>query len=196
LKGSLALFDFDGTITHKDTLFEIIKFQKGRVSFYLGMLWLSPVFLLYFLRLTNNAEAKEQVIRFFFRGSSIVDFQGKCDLFIEKKLPGLLRKEALQKIKFHLASGHRVIVVSASAENWIQGWCKTMNIECIATALMQEGGYLTGKFASPNCQGIEKVNRIRAALTIKDYKPIYAYGDTKGDKPMLELADYPFFRTF
>jgi phosphoserine phosphatase len=28
------------------------------------------------------------------------------------------------------------------------------------------------------------------------YDEVYAYGDTKGDKPMLELATFKFYRPF
>ncbi len=38
---TIAFFDFDGTITRKDTLFEIIRYQKGPLALYAGMLLLS-----------------------------------------------------------------------------------------------------------------------------------------------------------
>jgi phosphatidylglycerophosphatase C len=42
VKRRIAFFDFDGTITTKDTLLEIIKFQKGTLRFYTGFLLCSP----------------------------------------------------------------------------------------------------------------------------------------------------------
>ena len=59
MKQSLALFDFDGTITFKDTLFEFIIHSKGRMRFLLGIAVLSPVFVLYLLRIIPNWKAKE-----------------------------------------------------------------------------------------------------------------------------------------
>lgn len=32
----IVAFDFDGTITNRDTLLEFIKFAKGKTAFYLG----------------------------------------------------------------------------------------------------------------------------------------------------------------
>jgi len=196
LKKGLALFDFDGTITVSDTFMEIIKHQKGAMRFYLGMIILSPVLLLYKTKLIRNWRAKEIVLTFFFRGMTVAEFQQKCDEFIHDKLPYLIKKEALLKIDFHKNQQDRVVVVSASPRNWIEGWCKKMGIELIATELDVREGQITGKLKSLNCYGQEKVNRINAHLALGDYEPIYAYGDTHGDKPMLALAHHAFYRTF
>ncbi len=196
MKPGLALFDFDGTITVPDTFMEIIKFQKGKVAFYLGMSFLSPVLFLYMTKLIKNWRSKEIVLGYFFGGMLYTDFQQKCDEFIIKKLPAMLRPEAMQKIYYHLAQNDRVIVVSASPGNWIAGWCKAMNIELLATSLEVKNDRVTGKLKSLNCYGQEKVNRINAHLDLKEYKTIYAYGDTAGDLPMLSLAHHAFFRKF
>lgn len=47
-----------------------------------------------------------------------------------------------------------------------------------------------------NCHGIEKVNRIRNAVDLSNYDDIYAYGDSKGDSGMLDLATRRFYRSF
>jgi len=196
MKKGLALFDFDGTITTHDTLLEIIKYQKGKSFFYFGFLILSPVMILYKLKLIPNWRAKEIMLAFFFGGDQLAEFQHKCDAFIAVRLPALLRKEALQKIEWHLSNQDRVIVVTASSYNWVEKWCTSMNIELIATRLKVKNDRITGKLASVNCHGMEKVNRIKAYLEIKDFTPIYAYGDTAGDKEMLTLADHAFYRKF
>ena len=195
IKG-LALFDFDGTITTHDTLLEIIKYQKGKSLFYFGFLVLSPVMILYKLKLISNWRAKEIMLAFFFGGDQSAEFQRKCDAFISERLPALLRKEALQKIALHLSNHDRVIVISASSYNWIEGWCKSMNIELIATRLEEKQDRITGKLSSLNCYGKEKENRIKDYLDLQEFSPIYAYGDTVGDKEMLELAHHAFYRKF
>jgi phosphatidylglycerophosphatase C len=196
VKQSLALFDFDGTITTRDTLFEVIKFQKGKLKFYLGMGYLSPLLILHKFKLLSAQRAKEVVLSFFFKGQLQSVFQHSCDQFILKALPSLLKQEALDKIAEHKKNNDRVIVVSASAHNWIQRWCEAMNIELIATRLEFKNGILTGKLDSLNCNGVEKVNRIREYLNVTDFDSISAYGNSKGDKPMLELADKKFYNKF
>lgn len=196
MKKGLALFDFDGTITTKDTLFELIKFQKGSLTFYLAFIWISPILILYKFKLISNTRAKEFVLSFFFANQSQTSFQQMCDRFISKGLPLMLREEAIKKIESHLKNSDRVVVVTASAYNWVEGWCHSRNIELVATRLETKNGKITGKLESLNCNGVEKVNRIKRHLNLADFSPIYAYGNSSGDKPMLALADNAFYKKF
>jgi len=89
-----------------------------------------------------------------------------------------------------------VVVVSASPENWISGWCKENNLVCIATRLEETDNILTGRIAGKNCYGIEKVSRIREKFDLSAYTDIFCFGDTKGDKPMLSLATSAYYKPF
>jgi phosphoserine phosphatase len=62
--------------------------------------------------------------------------------------------------------------------------------EVIATKLEERDGALTGKFASRNCYGEEKVNRLKEFFTDRGQVFITAYGDSNGDKPMLNYANH------
>jgi phosphatidylglycerophosphatase C len=196
LKRGLALFDFDGTITTKDTLFEIIRFQKGSLAFYFGMIWLLPFLVSHKLKLISARAAKEKVLSLFFANQSQTDFQKMCNRFISEALPSLLREEAVKKIQYHIQNNDRIVVVTASPYQWVEGWCNSMKIEIIATRILIKDGIITGKLDSLNCNNEEKVNRIREYLKIDDHSPVYAYGNSSGDKPMLALATFPFFKTF
>ena len=44
-------------------------------------------------------------------------------------------------------------------------------------------------FESPNCKGEEKVRRIRQEFGDISGLYVTAYGDSEGDRPMLDLAD-------
>lgn len=196
MKRAIAFFDFDGTITFRDTLFEIIRFQKGSCALYLGLIKLSPWLIAMKLRMISNEAAKEKMLTFFFKGSPLHDFQEKCNRFMEKQLPLLIRPGALQEINKHKLNNTTVVVVTASAENWVEGWCKQHDIICIATKLEIKENKITGKINGKNCNGIEKVNRIRAYFQLDRYDPIIAYGDTKGDRGMLSLATFAYYKPF
>ena len=196
MKKSIAFFDFDGTITYKDTLFEIIKYQKGGLALYLGLIKLSPWLIAMKLQIISNEIAKQKLLTHFFKDIQLADFQKKCNVFIAQKLPHLIRPRALQQIKEHLQNNTIVAVVSASAENWIEGWCRQNNIICIATKLEIREGKITGKIEGKNCHGLEKINRIKAHFRLDEYETISAYGDTKGDKPMLSLATFAHYKPF
>jgi HAD superfamily hydrolase (TIGR01490 family) len=196
LARSIAFFDFDGTITRKDTMLEFIRFSKGDTAYYAGMLLLSPWLLAMKAALVSNAAAKERMLTYFFGGVPLQDFQFSCTAFIEERLPSLLRPDAMAAISAHQDKGDEVVVVSASAENWVAGWCQANDIKCIATRLQVVNDKITGKLNGPNCNGLEKVNRIKANYDPANYESVYCYGDTSGDKPMLSIATHAFYRHF
>ncbi|KAA2238518.1 HAD-IB family hydrolase [Chitinophaga agrisoli] len=193
---SIAFFDFDGTITSRDTLFEIIQFQKGNAYFYTGMLLLSPALVLFKLKLISSHNMKQLVLRYFFKGTPVADFRKGCDDFCRQRLPGLLRSQALIAIKNHQAQGHQVAVVTASAQDWVAPWCAAIGISCIATQLEVKDEQLTGNILGLNCNGDEKVCRIKNEYDLAGFETIYAYGDSSGDKAMLSIAGVPQFKPF
>lgn len=192
----LAIFDFDGTITNKDSLLEFIKYYKGPLRFYWGLLVLTPVLILYILKLIPNWRAKEIVLSYFFAHEDVDIFNAKCDAFAKIQLPLMIRPRAVNAIKEHQLNGDRVVVVSASAENWLSFWCQSYNLELIATQLEVKHNKITGKINGFNCYGMEKKARLEAITNIDDYQEIYAYGDSVGDKEILAMATHPFYRHF
>lgn len=196
MKKRIAFFDFDGTITTKDTLLEIIKFQKGSFFFYIGFILYTPVLIAFKLKIVSNSWAKQQVLRFFFRNDSLRVFQSKCDAFIEHVLPSLIRPKALKEIGKLKDLDAEVVIVSASAGNWIKNWTDALGIKLISTILETRNEKITGRIEGRNCHGEEKVNRIKEIYDLTQYDEIYCYGDTSGDGPMLSLAKICFFRPF
>ncbi|MBS1664287.1 MAG: HAD-IB family hydrolase [Bacteroidetes bacterium] len=195
---SIAFFDFDGTITTKDTLLEFIKFSKGTLPFYLGFALNSPWLVAYRLKLISNQAAKERILTWFFGKTPLKAFQETCDRFSDQEIPALLRPKAVQEIRQLQEKGFEVVIVSASPENWLRKWTQSMDLKLIATKLeiKEVKQTLTGKIQGINCHGKEKVRRIQEAYTLEDYHAIHAYGDTSGDKPMLALAQHPFYKPF
>jgi HAD superfamily hydrolase (TIGR01490 family) len=196
MNGRIAFFDFDGTITTRDTLLEFFRYCKGTIRFYLGFLLNSPWLIAYKLKIISNQKAKERVLTHFFRNCPLAAFQEQCDRFATEMLPRLIRAKAGKEIALLQEQGFTVVIVSASPENWIRSWAEKVGALLIATRLETREGVITGKIAGNNCHGKEKVRRIKEAYALPDYRDIYAYGDTGGDKPMLALATISFFRPF
>jgi HAD superfamily hydrolase (TIGR01490 family) len=196
VRKKLVLFDFDGTLTRKDTLFEIIKYTHGRWHFYNGILVLLPYLILYKMKVIPNWKAKEKILIYFFKGMPINFFQEKCNEFASLRLPNLLRREVMNKMEQLRSEETSIAIVSASAENWIRPWCDKQGAICIGTKLNVENGNLTGKIEGENCYGIEKVNRIQQTIDLSRYSEIIAYGDSEGDWPMLKLASQAHYRAF
>lgn len=195
-KQTLVLFDFDGTLTYKDTLFEFTRYAVGNARFVFGLMVLALPLVLQKIKLISAQRAKEMFISQYFRNSSLENFNTLCDSFCASVLPLLVRQKAMDAILQHQKEGARVIIISASPINWIRPWAMKNNIETIATELEIQDNRLTGKIAGANCNGEEKVNRLKALVDITQYNPIIAYGDTAGDLPMLNLATKKFFKPF
>ena len=192
----IAFFDFDGTITIKDTLPEIIKFQKGIAAYCIGLLLCAPWLIAYKLKLFPNDKAKEKILVYFFADLPETVFQEKCNLFADRMLPGLIRPDALKVINQLRTDGFEIAVISASAENWIRNWSDRLRLKLIATKLEVKKGLITGRIEGRNCYGEQKVACIREQWNLTEYEDIYVYGDTSGDKPMLALATKSFYKPF
>lgn len=194
MREKILFFDFDGTITTKDTLLEFILYSCGKVRFLLGFLLYSPLLILMKFGLYPNWKAKQHVFSYFFRGMKIDDFDSVCRRFaVDCRY--LLRPEAVKDIETAMTEGIKVYVVSASIDNWVQPFFEFAKV--LGTQIEVINGILTGRFMTPNCYGPEKVRRIKEVLTEpRSHYYIIAYGDSRGDKEMLDYADEEYFRPF
>jgi phosphatidylglycerophosphatase C len=195
MTNNLALFDFDGTITKKDSLIEWIKFSRGLKSFYFGLILLSPILVLFKAGIIKNSLAKQLVFMYFFRKESYPAFRDRCREFSLYRVPELIKSKAMEVLNDHIKNNDRVIIVTATFEDLLVDWCDSMHIELIGTKLVISNGLVTGKIDGENCYGAEKVKRLNQYLDISKFSEIYAYGDSHGDLPLLELANHRFYRT-
>jgi phosphatidylglycerophosphatase C len=193
---NLVLFDFDGTITKDDSFLKFIRFVVGDVRFLIGLIVLSPILVAYKLKLIPNYKAKQKMLSWFFKGYSENDFRKVANKYSLNHIDKILRPKAMERLKWHKEQNHKIVIVSASIDCWLRSWCEKNGFELLATQLEIENGIVTGKLLTKNCYGQEKVNRIKESYNLKEYEYIYAYGDSRGDKEMLELADENFYKPF
>jgi HAD superfamily hydrolase (TIGR01490 family) len=193
---SIAFFDFDGTITSVDSLVEFIQYAIGKKAYYKGLIKLSPILLAYFLKFIPNDKAKERLLCYFFSGWDTERFHTVADKYSLEMIDKITRSKAIARIKWHKQQGHKVVIVSASMESWLKSWCNKQEVTLISSHLEIKNGKITGKFASKNCYGPEKVHRIKALYTLSDFIDVYVYGDSLGDKEMLSLANKPYYKYF
>lgn len=168
----------------------------GNFRFYLGLLLLSPTLLGLKMKWINPQAAKEKLIYFYLKRFKKKQLQEIVQHYTRTKLLSIFRETALERLAWHKEQKHEIYVVSASARLWLAEWCKNENINLIATDLEFDNEKLMKKFATPNCNGEEKVNRIKQEIDLQQFDAIFAYGDTEGDRPMLSLAQKPHFQYF
>ena len=186
-----ALFDFDGTITTKDTLFDFIRFTYGKSGLVKCLLMNVWNLSLYAAKLRSNERAKEIMLATMIKGTNAAVFEEQCKRYSMERVPQIIKENTKEIIEKHLTAGETLLIVSASPENWIRPWAiKNGFTGVIATKLEEKDGVLTGKFASRNCYGEEKVNRLKEFFTDREQVFITAYGDSSGDKPMLNYANH------
>jgi phosphatidylglycerophosphatase C len=195
-KKQIAFFDFDGTITTKDTLLEFIKFSMGKFRCLLGFILNLNYLVGYKLGVISNHHAKERILMHFFKNTTLSTFENYCAQFSLQMLPALVRPGATAEIRRLIDEGTAVVIVTASAENWVKPWADSMGVELIGTRLELQGQKLTGRIQDINCHGEEKVKRIKQQFTLAEYEKILAYGDTAGDKAMMAIAHESFYKPF
>jgi phosphatidylglycerophosphatase C len=193
---AIAFFDFDGTISTKDSLADFIQYAVGKLNYYVGLLVLSPMLMAYILKFIPNDLAKEKLLSYFFKGWNVKQFQVLAERYSLEQIDEIIRPKAIEKIRWHQNQGHQVVIVSASMDYWLRPWCGKNDLCLIATRLEVKDSKLTGRFATKNCYGLEKANRVKDTFELSLYEYIYVYGDSDGDKELLALADECFYKPF
>ena len=180
------VFDFDGTLTTRDTLIAFIRYACGTPRFLFGFLLHAPLLVLMKLRLYPNGKAKQRVFTWFFKGMPVEAFDALCQDFANTHRH-LLRPDVVRVLEQALAEGSEVLIVSASIDNWVQPFFPSVTV--LGTQIEVADGRLTGRFLTPNCYGQEKVRRILALHPDRADYHLTAYGDSRGDREMLAFAD-------
>lgn len=191
----LYLFDFDGTLTYKDTMFMFLKFYNpSRFSW--QFLKHSPLFTLVKLKLADPEKVKKSFIASIIKDESQYQIERKAQEFFDVNFPHIFRENALDFINSINDDNVDAYIVSASLDIWVQPFAKYFGMQLLSTKAQFIDGKFTGEFASKNCNGEEKVNRIKEAIGQKKYDKSIAFGDTSGDKAMLSWANEGHFQFF
>lgn len=193
---NIALFDFDGTISSKDSFMLYTLYISGWIKFIIGLLILSPILIMYKFRLVSNQFMKSSIIRFYYKNLSLDKAETLSRSFNSEILTKIIRKKALDRIEWHKKNDDKIVVVTASPDLWLNDWCKKNDLDLVSTRLEVTDGKFTGNLIGMNCFGPEKVRRVKEKYELENYEKIYAYGDSRGDKELLEFADYSDFKPF
>lgn len=188
----IAFFDFDGTLTRRDSLVPFLRMVRGATRLALDLLAVSPQLAAYTVRMMRNDRAKEALLQQALGGQSIEELRAYGQRFAELHVPRMLREDIVARLRAHQSQGHYCVLVSASLDIYLEPWANIMGFEhCIASSLAVDScGKVTGRLVGGNCHGEEKARRIRKFLERNG--PIsrtYAYGDSPGDAYMLGIVD-------
>lgn len=197
-KPIVAAFDFDGTITQRDTLLSFLIFTAGTWQTAKKLTLLTPQFIKFLLD-PNGARqtTKETVLKSFFKGLPEHQLLEMGEAFARSPaLDSLINPSAMKRLEWHRQQKHRCILISASIDAYLIPWSIQKGFDDLICSELEIDSYgiVTGMLDGPNCWGSEKERRLSELLGSKDSYTLYAYGDSRGDQELLSLADFPFFR--
>jgi len=197
-KPIVAAFDFDGTITTRDSLPYFLVYASGFFKTFFKLAMHIPKFIACLLKIISRQQVKESLLKSFFKGMPIETLRSEGKKFAKGPLKKIVKQDALDELKKQQAQGARCILVSANLDVYLDEFAKLYGFhDCIASKVDFDGqGLVTGYLQGLNCREIEKVRRLEQLLGPRDDYILYAYGDSDGDKEMLEFADFPFYRKF
>ena len=191
----LYLFDFDGTLTYKDTMFMFLKFYDPK-KYSFQFLKHIPLFILLKLKLADAESVKKSLIASILKGKSRYQIEKKAQQFFEENYPSLFRENALDFINNIDRTHTESYIVSASLDIWVKPFAEKFNMKLLSTQAEFKDDIFTGKFVGKNCNKEEKVNRIKLEIGDKKFDKIIAFGDTSGDKAMFKFANESHYRFF
>lgn len=191
---SLALFDFDGTITTHETMPDFVRQSASRRRLLLGQLVLVPLVLGYKLGLVSGVLIRRAIVRFAYSGMPVATIQSAGQDFARDYLPSVLRREAMERIVWHKAQGHKVVVVSGGLDVYLVPWCNEHGLELICSSLQHRQDVLTGHYLGQQCVLAEKARRVRERHDLSAYTTVYAYGDTPEDRDLLGIATKRYYQ--
>lgn len=196
-KKTIVIFDFDGTITKNDTMLHLAKWHFGLAKFCFGMLKIVPQIFLYKIGIISNTKAKEAFISHFYGGMSYQKFSDLCKSYSLSMIDKIIKPEAQKRIEFHKYRGDKMIIITASALEWVQPWASKSGFDNVLASQVEViDSKLSGKIEGKNCYGAEKVNRF-----IKEYGPLENYhticfGDSSGDQEILANSNQSYYKKY
>lgn len=190
----LVLFDFDGTLTRRDSYLPFLRYMFGTPRFLAGLMMNSGHLLAYGLGLLPNDEAKTRMMRHFLAGLPLDRVSDTGEAFACQALPDLLRPSMIERLKAHVVAGDTCVLVSASLDVYLRPWARLHGFsKVLCTSLATDDEQcVTGELKPANCYGQEKVRRIKEWLNGIKPDTITAYGDSDGDNEMFLMADISY----
>jgi phosphatidylglycerophosphatase C len=192
----LVAFDFDGTLTSRDSFTTFLRWRFGARAYTAGMLALAPSAARYVLD-RDRGRLKAAAARRFLAGMPRAELEAWAQTFASEQGRALLRPDALRAWRRWQSEGARLVIVTASPETIVGPIARGLGADLLlGTRLAFDAAdRVTGEFEGANCRGPEKVRRLQAAFG-DGVRLEAAYGDTHGDKEMLALAEEQGMKVF
>jgi phosphatidylglycerophosphatase C len=184
----IVAFDFDGTITVRDSFRAFLRWRAGPLGYAAGLVRLAPAALAYLARPDRGA-LKAAMVGVFLKGVARGTLEAEAEAFAEHAAPRLFRPDALAAWERHRAEGALLVIVTASPDLLVAPFAARLGADrLLGTRLVFDAeGRVEGALHGLNCRGAEKVVRLEAAFG-PGLRLAAAYGDSAGDREMVAIA--------
>ena len=192
----IAAFDFDGTLTVRDSFTAFLRWRAGRGRYALGTAKLGPAALRYLID-RDRGRIKAAAARVFLYGVPRTELEAAAREFAARQADALFRPDALAAWRDWRSKGARLVIVTASPTVVVRPFAEILQADdLLGTELAYDSqDRVAGAFTTPNCRGPEKVVRLEARFG-PGLRLAAAYGDTSGDREMLAIAETAGYRAF
>ncbi len=190
----VVAFDFDGTLTVRDTVWPFITLLVPR----------RKVLKVFVSGLTRNLRAvvtrdrdflKLNVLAKCLAGLPVEKVNDIAEKYADHVLKYWMRSDTCARLRWHQKAGHTVVIVSASFESYLGPLAHKIGVEHVLASrldvLADSAGdhHFSGKLFGENCRGVEKVQRFREWSSAQPGLVFrYAYGDSAGDQELLDAS--------
>ena len=192
----IVAFDFDGTLTIRDSFTAFLRQRAGAGGWAIGLARMAPALAAY-IGDRDRGRIKAASVQEFLGGIERATLEDEAEAFAADIWDRFMRPDALACWNAWGDKGAHRVIVTASPETTVAPFARRLGAEgLLGTQLVFDSqDRVTGAFAGENCRGEEKVRRLRAAYG-DDMKLAAAYGDTSGDTEMIAIAEEKGFRVF
>ena len=192
---TVAVFDFDGTLTRRDTLLPFLRRTYGVPNTSRALLATSLLIARGLVTGTDRDAAKEALLRRLLAGQEVSTLAAAAETFADVVVDKGLRPAVLERVQWHATSGHELVIVTASPELYVEPVGRRLGFNAVLGTRLEVGatGRLTGRLIGRNCRGPEKVERLERWLAGgRESVTVHSYGDSSGDRELLAFADYGY----
>ena len=192
----LVAFDFDGTLTWKDSFLTFLAWRAGPGGYAVGLAALAPAVAAFAMN-RDRGRLKAAATRRFLAGATRSELEADAQRFATEFGRPLLRPDAVRAWRRWQGEGARLVIVTASPDTIVAPIARALGADLlIGTRLAFDAeDRATGALDGANCRGPEKARRLREVFG-DDVRLEAAYGDTDGDREMLALAEEQGLRVF
>jgi phosphatidylglycerophosphatase C len=189
----VAAFDFDGTLSRKDSLGPFLEIVCGRAQLYRSLALRAPVLAGIAVGIGDRDAEKERLVGRLLSGRSATSVRDAGAAYARSLTEGdALRPEMLERVAWHRSEGHEIVIVSASLDVYLEPLAPLLGVDHVFCTRLGIGpdDRLNGLLEGGNVRGPEKLRRVETWLG-GDTAELWAYGDSAGDRELLAAADHP-----